>query len=215
MDFGFGFPWGTDRTVFETTGWRQMLRKIGKLYVEHETARNTAEFINAGENFDGHGPFRFDHSRNDFRFYKQYGVGYYRLTELIAPQAISQCYLGSGGTVGFHTITGLAAIDWLIGLREKGELDFEVWPHETLRPSGERHLLVESYPAICPKLASYGPCKDGHQRDAWRVLAYLSLANDEGRLSEMFEIKEMPFGRIDDVYFFEQIRFEGFIIGLH
>ena len=138
MDFGFGLPWGADTALFDVDGWRAILREFGRLYAAKGTARATAQAINAQPCFGGHGPFRFDDSRNDFRFGLDYGVAYYRLTELIAPQAISQWYLGSGGTVGFHSITGMAAIDDLIKRREAGELDFTVWLQETLEPTGDR-----------------------------------------------------------------------------
>lgn len=165
MDFGFGLPWGSDQKVFGVTGWREMIRKVAEKYKENEikeikkktkdrkgTVRATALAINAEKRFDGHGPYRFDDNRNDFRFYTDNEVAYYRLTELIAPQGISQWYLGSGGTVGFHTTSGLAAINHLVQEREAGRLDFVVWPHESLAPDGKRHVLVESYPAVFPPL---------------------------------------------------------------
>ena len=103
------------------------------------------------------------------------------LTELIAAQSISQWYLGSGGTVGFHTISGLAAIDHLMGLRDAKEIEFTVWPHETMEPDGTKHVLAESYPALCPQLDDYGPCRDNddNQKDAWRVLQHLVTARSE------------------------------------
>jgi hypothetical protein len=191
-----------------------MIRSIGQLYRTHETARASAQAINAKAKFNGHGPYRFDESRSDFRFHLDHGVGYYRLTELLSPQAISQWYLGSGGTVGFHSITGLAAIDELIGLREKGEVDFEVWPQETILPSGDKHVFVESYPSICPSLDDYGDCRDDHQRDAWKVLQFLVEARANESLHRLFEIPEQPCGRVEGVSFESQIEFEGFILGL-
>ena len=47
---------------------------------------------------------------------------------MIAPQGISQWYLGSGGTVGFHTISGLSAIDYILAC-----------PEETLRRVPKKH----------------------------------------------------------------------------
>ncbi len=179
-----------------------------------ETARKTAQAINEDERFRGHGPFRFDDSRSDHRFYLDHGVAYYRLTELVAPQAISQWYLGSGGTVGFHTITGMAAIAHLLDSRENAELDFQVWPQEGDQLDGEKHVLVESYPALCPQLDGYGPCRDDHQRDAWRVLQYLVTAVQNGEIGDWFTIAEQPCGRITNVDCRHQIRFEGWIFGL-
>jgi len=94
-----------------------MIREFGRRYAAAGTARATAQAINNQPRFSGHGPFRFDADRNDFRFGLDHGVPYYRHTELVAPQAISQWYLGSGGNVGFHSITGMAAIDDLIKQR--------------------------------------------------------------------------------------------------
>lgn len=213
-DFGFGLPWGADSALFDVVGWREMIRSIGQLYRTQETARASAHMINAMAKFNGHGPYRFNENRSDFRFHFDHGVGYYRLTEMLSPEAISQWYMGSGATVGFHTITGLAAIDELICLREKGEIDFEVWPHETMSPSGDKHVLVESYPSICPDLDNYGACRDEHQRDAWKVLQFLVAARANETLLQMFDIPEQPCGRIAEVPFETQIQFEGYILGL-
>lgn len=220
LDFGFGMPWGADRAVFGVNGWRDMLRAVAALYRDRGTARATALAINADERFARHGPYRFDDSRADFRFHADHDVAYYRLTELIAPQAISQWYLGSGGTVGFHTITGLAAIQHLIERREAGEIDFRVWPHEVLKPDGG-HILVESYPAICrppddATAAWWGPCRaaDDHLRDAWKVLQHIVAAAQSGTLASAFELHERPFGRVVNVGFLDQVRFEGYILGL-
>jgi hypothetical protein len=216
MDFGFGLPWASDRAVFGVCGWREMICKFAAKYEEHRTARATAKAINDEERFGGHGPFRFDENRNDFRFYSTNGVAYYRLTELIAPQGISQWYFGSGGTVGFHTISGLSAINFLLQEREAGRLDFVVWPHESLTPDGTKHVLVESYPALCESNVDYGPCRltDQNQRDAWKVLQMLLRRRNDGTLNRLFEIKEQPFGRIAGVAFNAQIQFEGFIFGI-
>lgn len=217
MDFGFGMPWGSDVAVFGVRGWREMIRKVAERFEENGSARATALAINAEARFSGHGPYRFDNNRNDFRFYADNSISYYRLTELIAPQGISQWYLGSGGTVGFHTISGLAAINYLIQERDAGRLDFAVWPHECLVPDGMRHVLIESYPAVCSYFGDYGPCRanDQNQRDAWKVLQALVKARHDGTMRELFQVKEQPFGRITGVEFWEQIQFEGFILGLN
>jgi hypothetical protein len=216
MDFGFGLPWGSDQAVFEVAGWRATISAIAKRYEESKTARATAMSINNDKRFRGHGPYRFNSNRNDFRFYADNGIAYYRLTELVAPQAISQWYLGSGGTVGFHTISGLAAISHLIEAREAGKLDFCVWPHEHegFAPDGSRHVIAESYPAICGYAGDFGPCRDQHQRDAWKVLQMLLMRRNDGTLHDLFQVKEQPFGRIAGVDFQKQIQFEGYIVGL-
>jgi hypothetical protein len=217
MDFGFGLPWGSDRAVCGVKGWHDMVEKIAEKYEQCGTARATAKAFNAEERFDGHGPYRFNESRTDFRFYLDQGVPYYRLTELIAPQGISQWYLGSGGTVGFHTITGLAAIHSLIQERSAGTLEFVVWPHETLEPNGSQHVLVESYPAICACPGEYGDCRsnDQNQRDAWKVLQAIRKRQNDCTLNNAFQIKEQPFGRISGVEFWKQVQFEGFIFGIN
>ncbi len=215
MDFGFGLPWGSDQAVFGVSGWRDMVRTIAERYEEKGTAQKTAEAVNDEERFGGHGPYRFNPDRNDFRFYSDNGVAYYRLTELIAPQAMSQWYCGSGGKVSFHTITGLSMINDLIEGRRRGGLDFVIWPQETLVPDGTKHVLVESYPAIRASSADSGSCRDEHQQDAWKVLQMLVKKRDDGMLPGLFRIKEQPFGRIAGVDFEKQIQFEGFIIGMN
>jgi hypothetical protein len=194
-----------------------MVCAIAKRYKEQGTARATAQSINGDQRFGGHGPYRFGdriNDRNDFRFYADNGIPYYRLTELIAPEAISQWYFGPGATVGYSTITGLSTIDHLIREREAEKLDFVVWPHECLAPSGAKHVLAESYPAICPTLGDFGQCRDDHQRDAWRVLQMLVTRRNERRLRDLFQLKERQFGRINCVGFQKQIQFEGFILGI-
>jgi len=212
MDFGFGLPWRADQQVFETQGWRAMLKGVAWIYAAAGTARAAAQQINAIPRFEGHGPYRFDECRTDYQFYLRNDVSYYRLTELAAPQAISQWYLGSGGTVGFHTITGLSALDWLIGLREQNRLRFSVWPFEAVASDG--HVLVETYPAICPKCEDYGPCQGNDERDAWKVLQMLVQHNQNDTLADFFDIPEQHFGRIPNVNFDAQFQFEGWIFGL-
>jgi len=214
LDFGFGLPWGADRQVFDCDGWRGMLERIGDLYSEKQTARAVAQFVNAQKQFNGHGPYRFNDNRTDFRFYLDRQVAYYRLVEQAIPQAISQWYLGSGGVVGFHTITGLAMIEHLIGLREQDRIEFQVWPHEIVGPDGTRHLLVESYPAICPRPEGVGPCEDKHQRDAWKVLLWMIEADERGELARAFKVPSIMYGRCSGVSVEEQIRFEGWIFGV-
>jgi hypothetical protein len=212
MDFGFGLPWGADQAIFQVRGWRKLIRQIGEVYAKAGTARIAAQTVNARPHLKGHGPYRFDESRTDFQFYLAHDVAYYRLTELAAPQAISQWYLGSGGTVGFHTITGLSAIDWPIGLRENGELDFAVWPFEGLRTN--QSILVETYPAICPKCPDDIQCKGGDEKDAWKVLQMLVERNAQGTFANLLDIPEKHFGRVSGIDFKTQVGFEGWILGM-
>src|SRR6266852_4637913 len=86
LDFAFGLPWGSDTIVFGVVGWSAMLRSIRDLLLQHGKARATACAINNRKDFQGHGPYRFDEGRADFRFYLRYGVPYYRVIELVVPQ---------------------------------------------------------------------------------------------------------------------------------
>jgi len=212
MDFGFSLPWRADQAIFQVNGWRAMIQRIGQLYAEYGTARATAQAVNAMPHLKGHGPYRFNECRTDFRFYLANGVAYYRLAELAAPQAISQWYLGAGGTVGFHTITGLSALGWLITQRETDDLRFSVWPFECVNADG--HVLVETYPAICPKCPKDSACQGGDEDDAWKVLQMLVERNANGTLSELFEIPEQRFGRVSGIDFKSQVDFEGWILGM-
>jgi len=128
MDFGFGYPWGSDGMIFDCDGWAEMLRALSRFYIEEGTARATARRVNLSDRFEGHGPYRFDDNRIDFRFYLDNETPYYRLVERAIPQAITQWYLAAGGTVGFSSITGMAALHYLMEMRRKGEIDFQVWP---------------------------------------------------------------------------------------
>jgi hypothetical protein len=214
LNFGLGLPWGTDREVFGCAGWRATVRAIAKLYAQYQTARAVAQFVSGQPRFAGHGPFRFNENRTDFRFYLQHGVAYYRLVETTIPQAISQWYLGAGGTVGFHTITGLAAIHQLMAQREAGQINFRVWPQECEHPTdiGDAHVLVESYTAVYPKPASFGPCTTADQCDAWKVLSWMQGADEQRLLAESFSPSRQRFGRVEGINFWDQVRFEGWIL---
>ncbi|QDV37588.1 hypothetical protein [Tautonia plasticadhaerens] len=257
VDFGFGLPWNSDLAIFSVSGWRKMVSRLGALYQSYKTARATASAINGMPQFGGHGPYRIDYDRSDRHFYIDRQVGYYRLAELASPQAISQWYMGYGPAVAFHTITGLYCLDLLLGLRDQGVIDFEIWPHETISPDSSKHVLAESYPALtvpllCPHCnAPYpkskgkqrknssgqqadkkkkakkkyepkqcmgcnqlGPWIDPHDEDAWRVLASLVNAQRAGELAHLFRITQHPFGRYDGIDFIDQVKFEGYILGL-
>lgn len=214
MDFGFGYPWRTDEAVFGVAGWQPMLGALSELYEERGKARLVAEQINNLPRFGGHGPYRFNHNRTDARFYLDSGVAYYRLVETAIPQAISQWYLGAGGVVGFHTITGLSALHDLLARRQRGEVDFLVWPQECCTPDNGKHILVESYPALYPAPAGFGDCRDEHCRDAWKALQWMLTTDEAGTLYEAFEIDPVPFGRVEGADFREQVRFEGWILGV-
>lgn len=213
LDFAFGLPWGSDCEVFGITGWRPMLRRVRDLYHEHGTARATATAINSWETFQGHGPYRFDEGRADFRFYLRHGVPYYRLIELVMPQAISVWYVGSGATVGFHTLTGLVCLANLFDHRDKGLIDFSVWPHEGVVGASTGHVLLEGYPAVFPACPDSGPCRDADERDAWRMLEWMRAKNASDRLEESLRLPTDVIDKLvpDGV---NRVRFEGWILGV-
>ena len=197
--------------MFGCTGWRATIQALAELYARHGTARAVAEVVNREPRFAGHGPYRFNEGRTDYRFYLRHGVAYYRLVETAVPQAISQWYLGSGGVVGFSTITGLAALHDLIARREAGQVRFRVWPQECEHPMdiGDAHVLVESYPALSSKPASFGQCMTDDERDAWKVLLWMSEADERGSLAAAFSPPPLRFGRVEGISFWDQVRFEG------
>ncbi|PPE80331.1 hypothetical protein C3941_09210 [Kaistia algarum] len=121
--------------------------------------------INSQPKFKGNGPFRTNEDRTNVRFYLDRGVPYYRLVETFVPQAISQWYVGSGATVAFSTLTGLAALGSLLARRDRSEVAFAVHPFEA--PRAGTHALVEVYPAIWPKHSDV--TANEHQRDALRA----------------------------------------------
>jgi hypothetical protein len=137
-----------------------MLRAVAEVYEQEGSARGAAESVNLRPELGGHGPYRFNHDRTDFRFYLDNGVGYYRLVEMAIPQAISQWYLGAGAAVGFSSITGMATLDHLLTLREHGKIDFRVWPQEGLVPEANKHTIVESYLAMYPEPTDFGDCPE-------------------------------------------------------
>lgn len=214
FDFAFGLPWGSESEVFGVAGWQAMLRALRNLYQEWGTARATAAAINNHPRFEGHGPYRFDKGRADFRFYLRHGVAYYRLIELVMPQAISVWYVGSGATVGFHTITGLACLATLFDHRDRGLVNFSVWPHETLTGPFPSHVLLEGYPAVFPTCADFGPCRDPDERDAWRMLEGMRAMNAAGQLEHNLRLptdgitKLVPNG-------VQRVQFEGWILGVN
>src|SRR5262249_12818066 len=113
-------------------------------------------------------PYRLA-DRADQRFNVSSGVPYYRLTELFIPEAKSQFYVGRGAQVGMSTITGLACLARLLDMRDDGLLAFGIWPFEDI-PA--RHLVVEVYPALFPKIPTEVLMND-HQRDAMRTVRWL------------------------------------------
>lgn len=213
IDFAFGLPWGADAALFSVTGWHAMLRSVRDVYAVCGRAEATAQAINRCEQFEGHGPYRFDDSRADFRFYLDRSVAYYRAIELVVPQAISVWYVGSGSKVGFQTITGMACLAELLDRRDEGLVDFTVWPQERHKGPFPGHVLLEGYPAVLPAPESFGPCHDAHDRDAWRILQWMRAENVAGRLESHLEIpSERVAGLVPNTL--ERVRFEGWILGV-
>lgn len=212
LDFAFGLPWGSDIKVFGVTGWQAMLRSLRDLYSQHGTARDTAAAINNRKEFQGHGPYRFNEGRADFLFYLRQGVPYYRVVELVVPQAISVWYLGAGAAVGFHTITGLACLRQLLDRRDAGLVNFSVWPHEEAAPFPS-HVLLEGYPAVYPAPESFGPCRDANECDAWRMLEWMRVKNDDGQLERSLHVPiDLAASLLPNSL--ARVQFEGWILGV-
>ena len=177
MDFSFGFPVGALSKVFGVTEWRDLAVLLKHMLAAEGTAFAVAQQINAKPQFNGHGPFRLNETRNDFRFYLANEVPYYRLVENFVPQAISAWYLGSGSTVGYSTITGIAALGHLLASREHGLCDFRVHPFEPIEKGV--HVLAEVYPSIWPKPVN-AVFRDDHERDAIRIaIALAAITPDD------------------------------------
>lgn len=201
VDAAFGFPAGFARAWIGVEDWTAMVKEFGRLEREHGRARDVAAAING--QFEG-GPFRFNESRNDRRFYLAHDVAYFRQTDLLTPQCLSAFYMGSGAAVGFHTITFLACLSELIEARERREVDFQVWPFE----GGLRgvHTFAEVYPALLEAPDGTGELS-GDERDAMKIVHFLR----EGHY--VFEIQSFNMGRHLDFRLEEQIASEGWILG--
>lgn len=222
VDSGFTYPSGTAEAVLgeeRARPWRDLVRHLAELYDEHGTARAAARAVN--EAAVGAGPFRFNDSRNDCRFYTDHQVGYFRQVELFAPQVISTFYMGSGAAVGFHTITFLAALDALISRRdatERGELDFSVWMHEAFDADDAHHLLAECYPSLFDpirrKLDRERGSLNSHERDAMACAMWLARTQQDGELDAYLRPRESAVGRRSDCTWTEQLAFEGWILGV-
>lgn len=201
VDAAFGFPAGFARAWIGVEDWTAMVKEFGRLEREHGRARDVAAAING--QFEG-GPFRFNESRNDRRFYLAHDVAYFRQTDLLTPQCLSAFYMGSGAAVGFHTITFLACLSELIEARERGEVDFQVWPFE----GGLRgvHTFAEVYPALLEAPDGTGELS-GDERDAMKIVQFLR----DGRYT--LEIPALNLGRHLDFASNSQITSEGWILG--
>lgn len=170
MDFCFGLPAGAGKLLFGAEDWKEACLGMTNLMAEHGTARVAALAVNARPEFGGHGPYRFDENRNDFRFYLDRGIRYYREVETFVPQALSPWYVGSGAAVGFSTITGMAAIGEMLRARDRGDCDFRVWPFETIASGA--HVIAEVYPAIWPHPETEHASND--ERDAAKIAVWLA-----------------------------------------
>jgi len=81
-------------------------------------------------------------------------------------------------------------------------------------PEDDKHLIVESYPAIYPEPLDYGDCTDEHCKDAWKALQWMLGKANAGTLGRYFQIDSLPFRRVENISFEEQVRFEGWIFGV-
>jgi hypothetical protein len=189
-----------------------MIERIAALFQNVPTAREVASQINV-ENPPG--PFRFNEARNAHRHYLDQNVGYYRLAEIATPQSVSPWYLGSGATVGFQTLTGLSMLHRILSRRSACRFPraLKVWPHEGLTPKSDAHVVAECYPSMSP--LSFVPTNEPnpHARDALRVAAWLSSLTP-AEWPSMFQVPPISFGRYEGVPLEDQIRFEGWILGI-
>ena len=214
IDMPFGLPWGADQALFGVEGWHNLVTEMARRYGEASppnVARETAISIN--EDHPEAPPYRFDEGRNDRRFYLQHGVAYWRLVEDVVPQAISAWYVGSGASVGLQTISGMAAMSRLLLARDRGEIAFTAWPHEGLALPTAGHVIAECYPALSPRHAKLAETYDRHERDALAVSTWFAALDQDGRLAPMFAPPELPFGRVVNLSFADQIQFEGWMLG--
>lgn len=200
VDAGFAFASGAAELLVGARSWSELASGFGALYRHHGTARAVAQHVNA--RFPDGAPFRFDDARNDLRWYAAHHVPYYRQTELLVPQTISEFYLGSGSAVGFHTITLLAALD---ALRNRS-VAFAVWPFED---AAEGHVLAECYPSLCRSLAPIAH-DDPDERDALAMCRWARGVD----LAPFFELAEVPVGRDTRKTWTQQIAEEGWILGV-
>lgn len=209
IDAALSYPYGFQSAVFGVQSWREMVAAFAELRADHPTARELARALNS--QFEDGGPFRFNDSRNDNSFYRNHGVAYYRAVDMIMPQCLSPFYLGSGATVGFHTITCLRTISRLLALRDAGEVSFHVWPQEGIAPRSDVHVIAECYPALYP---AGGEDVNPHERDALRAVNWLLEQDSNGRLAPQLEPPELDFGRRAHTNWEDQIRFEGWVLGV-
>jgi hypothetical protein len=219
IDMAVGLPWGSDRALFGVQGWRALVDAMAAEHAKANiqgtvgSARSTGERINA--RFPDGAPFRTDETRNDGRFYRDHHVAYYRQVESLVPQAISPWYLGSGGKVGYHTISGMFTLSRLLAARDRGALAFHVWPHEGLALPADGHVIAECYPAAMgAKRRDVVAGTTGDEHDALAIVAWLLDRDDDGSLAARFELDEVGFGRVDGVSWREQVEFEGWILGM-
>ncbi len=216
IDAGLAYPTGTIRALFGSDRWADLVRELGKRLANFKTARHVAKELNRP--FADGAPFRFDDTRADARWYARHGVPYYRQTELLVPQTISEFYLGSGAAVGFHTITVLATLDALTQRREDGDVAFDVWPQEVASPREGRHVIAECYPALCrsrsvAERVPAPPRLNEHEADAMVACEWARGLDGAGRLAALFELREIPVGRDTRKTWREQVAEEGWILG--
>jgi len=217
IDAGFSYPSGAARLLVGAKSWTELVHAMGERCRTHGTARGVGAHIN--ERFADGAPFRFDAIRSDARWYARNEIAYYRQTELLVPQVISEFYLGSGAAVGFHTITLLATLSALMRDRERGDLAFDVWPQETFAPRAGRHVLAECYPSLCRATAPLRATEananlNPHEADALVACEWARARDRKGTLASSFELREVPIGRDTRLSWRAQIAEEGWILGV-
>lgn len=214
LDFAFGLPWPA-HLRFGTQNWRGLLARVSELCAREGSCQAAAECLNliATENRQG-GPFwrRDWDDHPDRHLFSALELSQWRLTDSLAAGAISPWYLGPGSQVALSTLSGLWLLHQLLALRDSGSGPaFEVWPHETGLKPPEGHALVEIYPALYPNVLEGN---NVHVRDARRTLNWLIQIEARGEWDQVLAPQNRDVARACEVSFADQVRFEGWILGV-
>lgn len=205
FDFGFGYPAGAAKTVFDVETWIDLPFAVRELLKRYGTARNTATKINDSK-FERDGPFRLGHEDRRFRFYLRNGISRFRITELFAPGALSVWDVLQGAQVALSTLTGLSALADLIEARGRNLIQFKIFPFEYI--SIGDNVLAEIYPSLAPRYEY----PKGHSGDALRITRWMQEEADQRGAERLIKLPspKLPYGQqVADV-----VREEGWILGV-
>lgn len=228
IDAALGYPFGAADEIFDAENWRDLTDKIGILREKADSLADFRRLVNESvvrdredRNLRGAPFFSHDQSDKDWwqdrkftrqGFFSHTGISYYRVVELLVPQAISTFYGGAGAKVGGHTITCLDVLHELLEQRDHGDgsLDFAVWLHEK-NWRQHKHLVAECYPSILPEPRNTAPEEmTDDEIDAYKIAESLAEMSEEGRLEEFLSIDRA----IADERFHRVLNEEGWILGV-